>query len=71
LIVNIKSPQLQRNCRLHPLIHTRLEFNLAQDIEGCQGGEKKSPHWLGVANGGRWWRVSCFGARDNPTRCTD
>jgi len=31
------------NCGLHPLIHTRLEFNLAQDIEGCQGGEKKAP----------------------------
>jgi hypothetical protein len=24
--------------RLHPLIHTRLEFNLAQDVVNCQGG---------------------------------
>ncbi len=25
-------------CRLHPLIHTLLKFNLAQDIVNCQGG---------------------------------
>jgi hypothetical protein len=23
-------------CGLHPLIHTLLKFNLAQDVEGCQ-----------------------------------
>jgi len=30
---------------LHPLIHTLLEFNLAQDIVYCQCGEEESPHW--------------------------
>ena len=25
-----------RNCGLHPLIHTRLKFTLAQDIVYCQ-----------------------------------
>ena len=24
---------------LHPLIHTRLKFTLAQDVEGCQDEE--------------------------------
>jgi hypothetical protein len=28
---------------LHPLIHTRLEFNLAQDMVSCQRGEKEAP----------------------------
>jgi hypothetical protein len=33
------------DCELHPLIHTRLEFTLAQDIENRQGivGIKKPP----------------------------
>ena len=36
---------LVRKCGLHPLIHTLLEFNLAQDIENRQGivGIKKPP----------------------------
>ena len=32
------------NCGLHLLIHTFTKFNLAQDINWCQGGEKESPH---------------------------
>ena len=28
---------------LHPLIHTLLKFNLAQDIDWCQGEKKKTP----------------------------
>ena len=32
----------EANCRLHPLIHTRLEFNLAQDMAVCQRREKKA-----------------------------
>ena len=36
-------PRPQRNCGLHPLIHTRLEFTLAQDMSVCQRGEKKAP----------------------------
>jgi hypothetical protein len=31
------------NCGLHPLIHTLLKFTLAQDIESCQGKERKAP----------------------------
>ncbi len=26
------------DCGLHPLIHTLLKFNLAQDVENCQEG---------------------------------
>ena len=26
-----------RNCELHPLIHTILKFEVAQNVEGCQG----------------------------------
>ena len=28
--------RLGANCRLHPLIHTLLKFNLAQDIESIE-----------------------------------
>ncbi len=35
---NANLPLLQQKFRLHPLIHTLLEFNLAQYIVGCQGG---------------------------------
>jgi hypothetical protein len=32
------------NCRLHPLIHTRLEFNVPQIVVGIQGNAiKKKP----------------------------
>ena len=33
------------NCGLHPLIHTLLDFNLAQSIVGSQGktSEKEAP----------------------------
>jgi hypothetical protein len=30
--------QLGRECGLHPLIHTLIEFSLAQDVENCQEG---------------------------------
>jgi len=33
--------------RLHPLIHTLLEFNLAQDVEK-QKAEPVTPHLLGL-----------------------
>jgi len=33
---NINPPRSQRKSILHPLIHTLLESNLAQDVEGCQ-----------------------------------
>jgi hypothetical protein len=38
-------PDKSEKWRLHPLIHTRLEFTLAQDIENRQGivGIKKPP----------------------------
>ena len=32
-----------RECELHTLIHTLLEFNLAQDMELVRNGEK-NPH---------------------------
>ncbi len=32
------------DCGLHPLIHTLLKFNVAQDIVACQREEKESPH---------------------------
>ena len=32
-IRNVNSPRSLRKCGLHPLIHSLLEFNLAQDIE--------------------------------------
>jgi len=35
---NVNSPRSKQKFRLHPLIHTQLEFNLAQYIVGCQGG---------------------------------
>ena len=31
------SPGSSSKFRLHPLIHTPLEFTLAQDVAGCQG----------------------------------
>ena len=31
------------DCRLHPLIHTLAQFNLAQDVDFSQGKEKKTP----------------------------
>jgi hypothetical protein len=33
----------KEECGLHPLIHTLLKLNLAQDIDWCQGGKKKTP----------------------------
>ena len=29
-----------QNCRLHPLIHTFLKFNLVQDVVSCQCGKE-------------------------------
>jgi len=31
-----------RNCGLHPLIHTFLKFNLAQDVEKKKSGAENS-----------------------------
>jgi hypothetical protein len=39
--------QLIRTWRLHPLIHTFLEFNLARDIENKKA-EPKTPHFLSL-----------------------
>jgi hypothetical protein len=33
----------EANCGLHPLIHTLLEFTLAQDMVSCRCGEKRTP----------------------------
>ena len=38
MIGNLKPLQSHPNCELHPLIHTLLEFNLAQDILFYQHG---------------------------------
>ena len=57
-----------RNCRLHPLIHTLLEFNLAQDVDVYQRfggfgrklpqtGQALSAAGFGVSSVTRW--VSC------------
>ena len=42
--------QLSRTYRLHPLIHTPLEFNLAQNAVGGQVNavEKENPHRHGA-----------------------
>ena len=40
---NLNSPRTLPKWRLHPLIYTRLEFNLAQDMAVCQREEKKAP----------------------------
>ncbi len=37
-IRNVNSPRSLRKCGLHPLIHTLLKFNLAQDFGGGQAG---------------------------------
>ena len=47
------STEGEANCRLHPLIHTLLHFNLAQDMGKRQesiGETRKSPHPLGPHN---------------------
>jgi len=33
----------EANCGLHPLIHTRPGFNLAQNMDLCRCEEKKTP----------------------------
>jgi hypothetical protein len=40
-------PRSLRNCGLHPLIHTPLEFYLAQDVEKKKA-EPKTPHFLSL-----------------------
>ena len=35
------------NCGLHPLIHTLLDFTVAQDLEKKKG-EPKTPHFLSL-----------------------
>jgi hypothetical protein len=38
-----------RDLRLHPLIHTGLEFTLALGVVGSQvKATEKSPHWFGT-----------------------
>ena len=36
-----------RNCGLYPLIHTLLEFTLAQDVEKKEA-EPRTPHFLSL-----------------------
>jgi len=36
LKTNENPPRSQQKCELHPLIHTLLEFDLAQDFGGCK-----------------------------------
>ena len=36
MIRSVNSPRSKLKCRLHPLIHTLLDFSVAQDLEGCQ-----------------------------------
>ena len=45
MIRKLKSPRSQQECTLHPLIHTRLKSNLAQDMGKRQGAtlQKKAP----------------------------
>jgi hypothetical protein len=33
----------KQDCGLHPLIHTLLEFNLAQDVESIKKAEQVAP----------------------------
>jgi hypothetical protein len=47
LMRNADPSRPPQNCRLHPLIHTGLESNLAQDIEKKKA-EQKTPHFLGI-----------------------
>ena len=42
---NADSMEGEANCRLHPLIHTFLESNLAQDMESKKSGAE-APHGL-------------------------
>jgi len=50
---NVGLLRSQPKCRLHPLIHTLPSKNLAQDIDWCQGGEKKYPH-RPIVDKSRW-----------------
>jgi len=38
---------VRADCELHPLIHTLLDFNLAQDIEKKKA-EVRTPHFLSL-----------------------
>lgn len=40
---NTNSFRSLRKYRFHPLMHSRLEFNLVQDLVICQCKEKKPP----------------------------
>ena len=42
-----KITTITANCGLHPLIHTLLEFNRAQDVEKKKA-EPKTPHFLSL-----------------------
>jgi hypothetical protein len=37
-------------CRLHPLIHTRLDFHLAQDVDNKKA-ELMTPHFFSLKQG--------------------
>jgi hypothetical protein len=50
---NVKISQSQQKCELHPLIHTRRKFKLAQYMVSCQRG-KENPHRPTLVD--RWGR---------------
>jgi hypothetical protein len=43
MMSNVNSDRSTEKFRLHPLIHTLLEFNLLLDMVSCQCGEKENP----------------------------
>ena len=47
MMSNVNSPRSQQKFILHPLIHTLLKFNLAQDIEKKKA-EPRTPHFLSL-----------------------
>lgn len=73
MVRNVKSPRLQRDNVLHPLIHTSLKFNLAQDMVSFQCEEKKTPidTALTKADGGTIGEMVCGKeAPSDPTHFT-
>jgi hypothetical protein len=51
----------EQKYRLHPLIHTLLEFNVAQDFGGCQGGGSVGEE---DSKGVRGWTQAASGSLD-------
>jgi hypothetical protein len=58
MIGNASLLRLQRKFGLHPLIHTLLKFNLAQDVENCQEGGVEAGSVALMAGGLRPWLMS-------------